>query len=275
VADRRTAAEAAALASMRRPMRIHSRATNGRTAPTRQGKVLRPDREYHSRAGLRATGHKRGRDFREPQKIALPQVRGSSGKCRFKHRKHRAGRSRQTKSGAEANQNRSTTQYGHVNRSVQVLHPDLVSSGNSIPGRRFHLQKRSISRKEIPAWVSKLMTAERTSEISFIIFQFPSVFFTISASIFNFLFVRISASIPWPAFRISIGIDPPEETWRAPAGVDDNTWHKGRPALAIAIGVDPPKEARQTARRWRWIRRIKDDTARRTTRGPVSVCRGR
>jgi hypothetical protein len=41
VADRRTAAEAAALASMRRPMRIHS---NGRTAPTRQGKVLRPDR---------------------------------------------------------------------------------------------------------------------------------------------------------------------------------------------------------------------------------------
>jgi hypothetical protein len=44
VADRRTAAEAAALASMRRPMRIHSRATNGRTAPTRQGKVLRPDR---------------------------------------------------------------------------------------------------------------------------------------------------------------------------------------------------------------------------------------
>ena len=27
--------------------------------------------EYHSRAGLRATGHKRGRDFREPQKIAI------------------------------------------------------------------------------------------------------------------------------------------------------------------------------------------------------------
>src|SRR5439155_782781 len=30
-----------------------------------------------------------------------------------------AGRSRQTKSDAEANRNRSTTQYGRVNRSVQ------------------------------------------------------------------------------------------------------------------------------------------------------------
>jgi hypothetical protein len=38
----------------------------------------------------------------------------------FKHRKHRAGRSRQTKSGAEANQNRSTTPYGRVNRSVHL-----------------------------------------------------------------------------------------------------------------------------------------------------------
>ncbi len=38
----------------------------------------------------------------------------------FKHRKHRAGRSHQTQSGAEANRNRSTTQYGRVNRSVQL-----------------------------------------------------------------------------------------------------------------------------------------------------------
>jgi hypothetical protein len=47
----------------------------------------------------------------------------------FKHRKHRAGRSRQTKSGAEANRNRSTTQYGRVNRSVQLFRIDR--SGHS------------------------------------------------------------------------------------------------------------------------------------------------
>ena len=41
----------------------------------------------------------------------------------FNQRKHRAGRSRQTKSGAEANRNRSTTQYGRVNRSVQLPPP--------------------------------------------------------------------------------------------------------------------------------------------------------
>ena len=40
-----------------------------------------------------------------------------------KHRKHRGGRSRQTKSGAEANRNRSTTQYRRVNRSVKLGRP--------------------------------------------------------------------------------------------------------------------------------------------------------
>ena len=47
----------------------------------------------------------------------------------FKHRKHRAGRSRQTKSGAEANRNRSTTQYGRVNRSVQLNTHVAVGDG--------------------------------------------------------------------------------------------------------------------------------------------------
>ena len=71
MADRRTAAEAAAIAGMRRPMRIHSRATNGRAAPTRQGKVLRPDRGIPFQGRIARNRHKRGRDFREPQKIAI------------------------------------------------------------------------------------------------------------------------------------------------------------------------------------------------------------
>jgi len=54
----------------------------------------------------------------------------------FKRRKHRAGRLRQTKSGAEVNRNRSTTQYGRVNRSVQLLlAEDIVESVDNIMKR--------------------------------------------------------------------------------------------------------------------------------------------
>ena len=81
MADRRTAAEAAALASMRRPMRIHSRATNGRTAPTRQGKVLRPDRGIPFQGRI---ARNRPQTGAAPLRYNLPQVRGSSGKCRFR-----------------------------------------------------------------------------------------------------------------------------------------------------------------------------------------------
>jgi|GEM_PF-795759 len=57
------------------------------------------------------------------QTPALPAAHrgGMRGFKHRKHRKHRGGRSRQTKSGAEANRNRSTTQYRRVNRSVHVI----------------------------------------------------------------------------------------------------------------------------------------------------------
>ena len=86
MADRRTAAEAAALASMRRPMRIHSRATNGRTAPTRQGKVLRPDRgiPFQGRIARNRPQTGAGLPGTSENRYNLPQVRGSSGKCRFR-----------------------------------------------------------------------------------------------------------------------------------------------------------------------------------------------
>jgi len=69
VADRRTAAEAAARASMRWPMLIRSRATNERTAPTREGKVLRPNRGTLFQGRIARNRPQTGEDFREPQKI--------------------------------------------------------------------------------------------------------------------------------------------------------------------------------------------------------------
>ena len=82
---RRTAAEAAALASVRRPMRIHSRATNGRTAPIRQGKVLRRDRgiPFQGRIARNRPQTGSGLPGTSENRYNLPQVRGSSGKCRM------------------------------------------------------------------------------------------------------------------------------------------------------------------------------------------------
>jgi hypothetical protein len=56
-------------------MLIYPRATNGSTAPTRQGEVLRPTGEHHSKAGSHATGHKPGRDLRKPRKITTMRLK--------------------------------------------------------------------------------------------------------------------------------------------------------------------------------------------------------
>ena len=68
-ADRRTAALAAAHASMRCPVpSVHKQPTGG-LRPHAKGKCHRTG-EHHSRARLHATGHKPGRAFRN-QKIAI------------------------------------------------------------------------------------------------------------------------------------------------------------------------------------------------------------
>jgi hypothetical protein len=85
-ADRRTAAEAAAHASMRWPVLIRSQATNGRTAPTRQGKVLRSDRGTPFQGQIARNRPQTGAGIpgTSENRYNLPQVRGSSGECRLR-----------------------------------------------------------------------------------------------------------------------------------------------------------------------------------------------
>src|SRR5215468_2083291 len=85
-ADRRTAAEAAARASMRWPMLIRSRATNGKAAPTRQGEVLRSNcrTPFQGRIARNRPRTKAGLPETSENNYNAPQVRGSSGECRIK-----------------------------------------------------------------------------------------------------------------------------------------------------------------------------------------------
>jgi len=69
-ADRRAAAEAAAGASLTRPMVMRSTALTGGLRPDAEGKQTVPAQERCSGAGWRATRHQPGRDFRKAQKIA-------------------------------------------------------------------------------------------------------------------------------------------------------------------------------------------------------------
>jgi hypothetical protein len=66
--------------------------------------------------------------------------------------------SRQTKSGAEANRNRSTTHYGRVNRSVQVYWTDFT------PG---HLRSDAFI-GYLKSWKDRVLACERNGLVSLV-----------------------------------------------------------------------------------------------------------
>jgi Tautomerase enzyme len=71
---------------MRWPVLIRSQATNGRTAPTRQGKVLRSDRGTPFQGQIARNRPQTGAGIpgTSENRYNLPQVRGSSGECRIR-----------------------------------------------------------------------------------------------------------------------------------------------------------------------------------------------